>query len=82
MTVTITVTVTEEGFQRQPSCQDKQHLLMATAGMQFHNLKHLKQLFPGNIINREEIISCREGCVKEMQTILDICLVIATKKLA
>ena len=55
---------------------------MATAGMQLHNLKHLKQLFPGNIINREEIISCREGCVKEMQTILDICLVIATKKLA
>ena len=50
---------------------------MATAGMQFHNLKHLKQLFPGNIINREEIISCREGCVKEMQTILDICLVIS-----
>ena len=52
---------------------------MATAGMQFHNLKHLKQLFPGKI-NREEIISCCERCVKEMQMILDICLVIAKKK--
>ena len=42
--VTVTVTVSEEGFQRQPSCQDKQHLLMATGGAQFLNLK---QIIPG-----------------------------------
>ena len=42
--VTVTVTVTEERSQQQPSCQDKQHLLMATARVQFHNLE---QIIPG-----------------------------------
>ena len=50
MTVTVTVTVSEEGFQRQPSCQDKQHLLL-TARVQFHNLE---QIIPGKDFKTEK----------------------------